>query len=303
MQLQSSLHQVLQRKGYQQVVTRCLQAEAGTDPHVEPFHLHYEPAMDQRAEKGELFLHTSPEFDMKRLICRGMKDIYQIGPVFRQGELSEYHTPEFTMAEWYRTGWTWTELMEEVESLVVELLGDSILFKGRTIKLATPFPRVEVIHALQEAGVDTLQWQKLAPPDYAEAFYQAVVEKLQPWLDLKGPLFLTGFPAPLALLAELQDKEPMLSQRFELFIAGVELANGCTELTDPAEHKKRFQEDTAIRKRLGKNPLPFPQKLYDDIKEFGLPPCAGVALGEDRLAMLATGAENIEQVQALPFAD
>lgn len=303
MQLQSSLHQALQRKGYKQVSTRCLQPEAGPDPHIEPFHLHYEPGMDRRAERGKLYLHTSPEFDMKRLICRGMKDIYQVGPVFRQGELGDIHSPEFTMAEWYRPGWNWIELMEELESLIVELLGSSIFFRGRSIKLEPPLPRVNVTKALQEAGVNTSKWEGLDPPHYAEAFYQAFVDQLQPWLDLKDALFLTGFPAPLALLAALQEEEPWLSERFELIIAGLELANGCTELVDPEEHKRRFEQDNAIRERLGKSPLPFPQRLYDDIRKFGMPPCAGVALGVDRLAMIATGAEKIEQVQALPFAD
>ncbi len=301
MELQSSLHRILQKKSYQPVSTSCMGPEVGPDPQIEPFCLNYEPYMDKHVGKTAMYLHTSPEFAMKRLLCRGMKNIYQIGPVFRQGEMGKLHTPEFTMAEWYRNGFDWTSLMDEVEEIISELLPETLSFQGRTINMRSPFPRVSVLQAMEEAGVNTKEWEKLQPPDYAEAFYQAYVEKLEQWLEKKDAIFLVDFPAPLALLAKLREDGPGLAERFELIIAGVEVANGCTELTDHREHRERFEADNAIREKLGKTVLPFPQKLYDDIKNFGMPSCAGVALGVDRLAMIATDADNIEQVQALPF--
>ncbi len=303
MQLQTSLHQILKKKGYQQVATSCIQPQAGLDSQIDPFLVHYRPAMEPRVEEGNLYLHTSPEFAMKRLLSRGMKNIYQIGPVFRQGELGPLHSPEFTMAEWYHNGWTWTELMHEVEQVIIELVGKSLSFRDRTVELAPPFPRISVLDAMEEKGVNTAQWDKLSDPDYAEAFYRAYVDALQPWLDQNNALFLVDFPQQNALLSRLQPHRPELAERFELIISGVELANGCTELTDPAEHKKRFEKENAIRQKLGKDPLPFPERLFRDIQKFGMPPCAGVALGVDRLAMLYTAAENIEQVQAHGFAD
>ena len=301
MELQSSLHRLLQKRSCQPVATNCMGPEVGPDPQIEPFNLTYEPYMDKQVGKTDLYLHTSPEFAMKRLLCRGMKNIYQIAPVFRQGEMGKLHTPEFTMAEWYRSGFDWTGLMDEVEEIVSELLPNTLSFQGRTINLHRPFPRVSVLQAMEKAGVNTTEWEKLQAPDYAEAFYQAYVEKLEPWLEKKDALFLVDFPEPLALLAKLREDKPGLAERFELIIAGVEVANGCTELTDHREHQKRFEADNAIRKKLGKTALPFPQKLYDDIKNLGMPSCAGVALGVDRLAMIATDADNIERVQALPF--
>jgi len=303
MQLQSRLRAALQNRGYQEAVTPVLQPAPGPDPEIEPIIAPYAPLMEPDPPGREMYLHTSPEFAMKRLLCRGLGAIYQIGPVFRQGESGPLHSPEFTMAEWYRAGWTYRELMQEVEAVIAQTLGDRVTVGGKDIHLTPPLPRVSVAEAMKEAGVDPGPWRGTGPGEWLDRFHDAFVARVEPWLAGKGAVFLTDFPAPAALLGKMKDDDPFTAERFELIIAGVEIANGCTELTDPAEHRLRFQAEQELRRRRGKKVFPLPEAFLHDLDSLGLPPCAGVALGVDRLAMIAAGAGRIEQVQAFGFAE
>jgi lysyl-tRNA synthetase class 2 len=331
MKLQSRLRASLEKRGYQEVVTPALQTAPGPDPEIAPVIAAYMPLMEPEPAARDMFLHTSPEFAMKRLLCRGLGAIYQIGPVFRQGESGPRHSPEFTMAEWYRAGWTYLELMQEVEAVVVDAVGESVTVGGARVNITPPIPRISVAAAMKLSGIDAGAWIGLGVAEWQGRFHEAFVARLEPWLKRQGAVFLVDFPAPLALLSRLQDNPDSpdnpdiqdnlnpggagaltrafrafathaTAQRFELVIGGIEIANGCTELTDPAEHRRRFAADQELRRLRGKKIFPLPEAFLRDLETLGLPPCAGVALGVDRLAMIAAGVERIEQVQAFPFA-
>jgi len=300
MRLVTCLRASLQRRGYQEVITGCLQESAGPDPEIEPFSVPYRPRMEPEPGARTLFLHPSPEFAMKRLLCRGLPAIYQLGPAFRQGELGPGHAPEFLMAEWYRAGWNYRDLMAEVEAVVTETVGGEVYVNGRKLRLEPPFPRLSVSEALAAAGVKQSELQGADERERRERFYHVFVDRLEPWLARQGALFLADFPPELALLARLGPGG--LAERFELIVAGVELANGATELYAAADYRRRFERDRAIRAASGKPDLPLPAAFLRDLDEFGLPDCAGVAVGVDRLAQLAAGAARLEEVQAFPFS-
>lgn len=301
MRLQARLRARLEQSGYHEVATFALQPAPGMDPQLEPISAIYRPLMDRRLAERMLYLHTSPEFAMKRLLCRDMKKIYQLGPAFRQGELGPLHTPEFTIAEWYQAGWTWSELMQETEKIVCDLLEGTAIVRAKKINLSPPLPRIAVDEAFRQVGVDLSRWDRLDHQQYRENFERAYLDKLEPWLEKQGALFLTRFPEPLALLAKLEPGPEPTAERFELIVGGIELANGCSELTDPDENLDRINRDLEARRRLGKAAPPPPRAFINDLKSPGLPECAGAALGVERLAMIALGADTIEQVQALPF--
>ena len=283
-------------------MTSCLQQSAGTDAEIEPFTLEYRPLMEP-APATTLYLHTSPEFAMKRLLCRGAGPIFSVGPAFRQGECGPLHSPEFCMAEWYRPGWGSEELMTEVEELVIDVTDGRVMADGREVRLAPPFPRVTMDEAFAAAGIDPRSREFIRGSDEREVreeFYRAYVDRVEPWLAGQGAVFLTDFPPALAMLARLAP-DGRTAERFELIVAGVELANGATELTDPAEYRRRFAIDQAARAAGAKPASPLPDAFLNDLENLGLPPCAGVALGVDRLAMLAMGASRVDEVQAFPF--
>jgi lysyl-tRNA synthetase class 2 len=301
MKLQARLRRALENRGYQEVTTFALQPDSGGDPQIEPFAADYLPGMEPEPPARRFFLHTSPEFAMKRLLCRGLGAIYQICPAFRQGEHGAIHSPEFTMAEWYRAGFAYEELMAETEAVVAEAIEDPLRDPGPKLSLPRPWPRISVAEAFSRAGVDSASWQGLSEREYRLAFDRAWVERLEPWLKDQAAAFLTDFPRPYALLSRLRDDGPEVAERFELVMAGIEIANGCAELTDPAEHRRRFAADREIRAQFGRPALPAPEAFLADLETLGLPPCAGVALGVDRLAMVAAGARRLAEVQAFPF--
>ena len=166
MKIQSRLRQALEKRGYQEVTTPLLQTNSGADPEIEPFILSYSPLMEPSPPGRELCLHTSPEFAMKRLLASGLSAIYQICPVFRQGEKGTLHSPEFTMAEWYRAGWTCIELMQELERLLVEVIGDKARVRVNLVPISLPHPRITVAQALTIASVDTNGWEDLPPAEW-----------------------------------------------------------------------------------------------------------------------------------------
>ncbi len=285
MEIQAGLRAALQSRGYREVVTPILHHQAGTDPEIEPMAVPYLPRMDRATAPDLLYAHTSPEFAMKRLLMREPGPVYQICQVMRQGELGAMHSPEFTMAEWYRPGIGCLELMDEVEKIVRGLLpergpGGEVFDHARA-----PFLRISFRDAATAAGAEP-------PPDSGRAerlewFYRVCVDRLDPWLSERGAVFIHDFPAEAAVLAKLKDDDPTVAERFELFIDGIEVANGAAELADPAEHRRRFELDRALREARGAARPPPPECFLADLEKFGLPPCAGVALGVERLAAAA----------------
>lgn len=237
---------------------------------------------------GDFFLQTSPELCMKRLLAAGHERLFQICPCFRQGERGRLHLPEFQMLEWYQAGGTYRELMAECEELLWEVaeVCDARLAR---VDLEPPWPRLTVAEAFAEyAGLS---------PEAALAggvYEEVLVEKVEPHLGLASPTFLCDYPAELASLARLKPENPQLAERFELYLGGIELANGFTELTDPAEQRQRFIRERALIVQAGRDPGPMPESFLRALAS--LPAAAGIALGLDRLVMLLTGAANLEAV-------
>ena len=252
------------------------------------------------------YLHTSPEYAMKRLLAAGSGDIYQICHVVRGLECSPLHNPEFTLIEWYRAGFTLEALMDEVEALVRGLLGAVASGRaGERVSYREAFSR--------ELGLDPLsasvaQLQEAAQP---LGFRGDAHTSRDTWLELLmgsriGPrlggnalTFVYGYPASQAALARLDARDPRTALRFELYCDGIELANGFHELAAAAEQRARFARDNAERHRRGL-PVAAPDERLLAALEAGLPDCAGVALGFDRTFMLASGAAEIEEVLAFP---
>ena len=240
-----------------------------------------EPHIDCPAS-GDWFLRASPELQMKKLLAAGLPRIYQIGPCFREGERGRRHSPEFTMLEWYRAEADYTDIARDMEELV-----RAILWARGSAPL--PFARLTVREAyIRWAGWDPVEdWNQ-------DRFDFDMATKIEPNLP-KGPLFLTDYPSPAASLARLKAEDPRVAERWELYVDGMELANAFTELTDSAEQRKRFEAARAERRVLGEADYPLDEDFLFALAR--MPPAGGVALGVDRLVMLACGAASIDEVR------
>ncbi len=248
---------------------------------------------------GSRYLITSPELQMKRLLAAGYDKIFQICHCFRQGERSEEHLPEFTMLEWYRLEPEIDRLLEDCQWLITgaaRALGTYPLVtrQGIAVDLSPPWHRLTVSEAFERfAG-----WRPGAHPD-PDRFDVDLVEKVEPSLPRDKPVFLEGYPASMASLARLDPAAPQTALRFELYIGGLELANGFAELTDAAEQEERFEAERAAREKAGKSTYPLDRHFLFALQE-GLAPCVGIALGLDRLAMVLTGAASVDEIVAFP---
>lgn len=341
--LYAQLDQFFAARGFIQVMTPAWVAEPGTDIYLDPFAATFRPEGAARGDhRRDLtgWLHTSPEFAMKRLLVEGFERIWQRCPAWRNGEVSERHTPEFTIVEWYRAWDPVEAIMDDVEALV-RLATDGLarLATGgsiREIDLRSPFKRMTMQQLVAQscAGLDLLealdydslraacqrhgllphrvnaphrpqtgQLYALKPSDqpvgedprWAELFFELQITHIDPALEHMGAVFITDWPAPLAVLAARDPKDPRVAKRFELYVGGLELTNGFEELTDPHEQRARFTEDLRARAQEDMAPLPLPSRFLAAL-EHGMPPSAGVALGLDRLLMLAIGAPTIQHV-------
>jgi lysyl-tRNA synthetase class 2 len=252
-----------------------------------------------------LFLHTSPEYAMKRLLAAGARDIYQVCQVFRGAERGRQHNPEFTMLEWYRLGFSLEDLMREVADLVRKLLGvelplEFLSYRDAVRRHAGLDPLDATHQALQGAaqalGFDGQHSQAAGRDELLDLIMGAQVG---PKLGASTLTFVHRYPASQAALARLDVGDPRLALRFELYHRGVELANGYHELANAAEQRKRFADDQAARRTRGLPTFEFDQHLLAAL-DAGLPDCAGVALGFDRVLMLAIGAASIDEVLTFP---
>lgn len=261
------------------------------------------------AGAAPLYLHTSPEYAMKRLLAAGSGDIYQICHVVRGFEAGRLHNPEFVLIEWYRTRFTLEALMDEVDALVRALLGDAAGdFTTQRVSYREAFQsalELDPFTASDAALADAAR--TLAPSaTAAQCDRDGLLELLMgarvgPALGRHALTFVHGYPASQAALARIDAQDPRRALRFELYCEGLELANGFHELADAREQRRRFEADNAERTRRGL-PVAAPDERLLAALESGLPDCAGVALGFERLMMLATGARHIEEVLAFPTA-
>jgi lysyl-tRNA synthetase class 2 len=254
-----------------------------------------------RAEGG--YLITSPELHMKRLLVGGLPRIYQIARVSRAEELGALHEPEFTMLEWYRAFADSQDVIHDAETLIhgaVKALSGaaSVHVNGRLVDVTPPFTRLTVKAAFREFGaVDDAATLAARDPD---RYFQILVDAVEPALaESPRPIVLHDFPLSQAALARPCDHDPGVADRFEIYVAGVELCNGFGELTDPREQRRRFEMELARRQRAGAPLHPIDERFLAALDE-GMPPSAGNALGVDRLVALALGTTRIEDVTAFP---
>jgi len=303
--LLSDIRDFFRRAGVLEVETPIASMHANTDPAIESFVTRF---TGPGAAGGlPLYLHTSPEFPMKRLLAAGAGPIYQICKVFRDGEVGRLHNPEFTLLEWYRPGYDHHRLMDEVAALVQSLLDAPCPVEH--LSYADAFERFlgvnphgcsapalrELAMAQQIAGADTLEL-----PDRDAWLDLLMSHCIEPRLGQGGLCFIYDYPASQASLARVREGEFPVAERFELYMEGLELANGFHELSDAREQRLRFEADLQKRAAQGKAAPPMDEWLLEALEE-GLPKCAGVALGVDRLLMRLTGAKNIEEVLAFPL--
>jgi lysyl-tRNA synthetase class 2 len=316
-------------QGFWEVETPILSRDVVVDAYLEPFVTRAQAgsacARPDRAD--ELFLQTSPEFGMKRLVASGASAIFQITRAFRRGEIGERHNPEFTLVEWYRTGSTYHEQMSLVEEFVsgffehiatIKKSGRVDFPRGVPGPPRRPFQRSSYDLAFEEAlGQRVLSHSAAelariadaigvhAPPglaaDDVDGWLNLLLAlRVEPVLARKPALFLYDYPPGQAALARIRPGTPAVAERFELYLGGIEICNGYQELTDADELRRRIELQAALRRRDGNRPLP-PQSRLLDAMDAGLPECAGVALGFDRLLMSAVGATSLAEVMAFPF--
>jgi len=279
-----------------EVETPLISIAGNTDPEIQSI----------RTDKGG-YLRTSPEFALKRLLAAGSGDIFELGRVFRAAESGRSHNPEFTMLEWYRTGFSYHRLMDEVEVLVRrcgrgkfdQWPMQRLSFKQLFLQYVDLDPFTAGIQGLSakaaEHGIDDIE---LDHKQWLDLLISAVI---QPALPEECLTFVYDFPAGQAALARIRQGNPPLAERFELYLGRTELANGYQELTDAIEQQQRFDCDNKQREKRGQAIYEIDQHLLKAL-EYGLADCAGVALGVDRLLMAISGADSISEVTAFPFS-
>ncbi|RZA06001.1 MAG: EF-P lysine aminoacylase GenX [Proteobacteria bacterium] len=315
-----ALRQFFYNQGFQEVSTPALQISPGLEPHLQAFQTDLiDPVGGRRCPR---YLHTSPEFAMKKLLASGMEKIFQVAQVFRNRERSGTHHPEFSMLEWYRVGEPYTKLMDDCEGLLracKQAAGGPPVFRyrGKEARADLPFARVTVQEAFEKyAGINLLatidDYALPAPGKLLEAcrsagihtapddtwedlFFRIFLEKIEAHLGVGVPTILTDYPISMAALSRPKPGAPHLAERFEVYVCGLELANAFGELTDAKVQRARFEADMEKKQKLYGERYPIDEDFLRALEE-GLPECSGIALGVDRLAMLATGAPEIDDV-------
>ena len=308
--LASAVRAFFDARGYLEVETPYAVPTPGEEVHLSAC------ATERIAPDGQrtrLWLHTSPEFAMKKLLVGGAGPIFQLARVWRNGEGSDLHGPEFTMLEWYCPGATLDDLIVETHALLRAVLPPVVECRGvRTdlrsverLTLAEAFARDVGADLLASAGdASALAAQAgvalRAGEDWEDLFFRLLLGRIEPGIGHARPTFLTHWPAAQAALARRDPADPRVAERFELFVCGMELANAFVELTDAGEQRARFVADRARRTALyGEAGWPLDEAFLAALAH-GMPPSAGIALGFDRLAMIAAGAARIDDVTWLP---
>ena len=270
--------------GYLEVETPCRIPAPAPESHIDA------------VPSSTWFLHTSPELCMKRMMAAGYEKVFQICRCWRERERGSLHLPEFTLLEWYGAGGDYRSLMEECEELIRFLAqaigtGRTIHFRECEVDLSSPWERISVKEA----------FQRLARTTATEAleknlFDEIMVQEIEPKLGLRKPTFLYDYPAERGTLARWKSEDPTVAERFELYMGGVELANGFSELVDSEEQRKRFLMENENRQTRGKPIYSMPDRFLAELDD--MPPSAGIALGVDRLVMVFLDAKTIDEVVA-----
>ncbi len=289
-------------RGVLEVETPLLSTATVTDPHLSSMSCRFDgPGGAGR----KLYLQTSPEYAMKRLLAAGSGPIYQMGKAFRDGETGSRHNPEFTMLEWYRPGFDHHDLMDEMDDLLNEVLGTSPAERSSYAELFQRYAGInphdsstgELRRLARALGLKELE--NLETEDRDDWLNLVLTHFIEPNLGRARPSFIYDYPVSQSALARVRTGDPPVAERFEVYVRGIELANGFHELTDPAEQRRRFKADLFRRKTMGKEQVPIDEYLLSALAS-GMPSCAGVALGVDRLVMLAAGFDRLTDVIAFP---
>jgi lysyl-tRNA synthetase class 2 len=324
------------REEFAEVDTPILQVSPGNEVHLQAFATELKgPRAD---EHRQLYLHTSPEFAMKKLLVAGVPRLYQFAHAFRNGERSSRHHPEFTMLEWYRSQKADDDRDQGSENPFQSIMKDCVELVRAAAKAADkkrfsangticdPFGGWETLSVLEAfrryADIDLLATidnprapdaallakearrtdMRTVPDDsWNDLFFRIMGEKIEPFLGKDRPTFLCDYPVNQAALARPKKDDPRLAERLELYICGIELANGFGELTDADEQLRRFKADMDLKEKLHGERYPIDGDFLAAL-HFGMPQSAGIALGADRLVMLCAGVENIDDVLWLPVA-
>ena len=292
-----------EERGVLEVTTPIISHAANTEPAIESIPAGYTSVGS--GEEQRCFLHTSPEFPMKRLLAAGIGPIYQLCRVFRNGERGRYHNPEFSLLEWYRPGFDHHMLMDEVEALAKRLLPAVSGYQRYAYhQLFSEHVGLELEYATEDKLLTKARESGIVVPSKYESVWLEEVlfeHYVVPELARKGAVFVYDYPPQQASLARLSGTSPVVAERFELYVDGIELANGFHELTAAGEQRARFEEDNRRRRSQGLEEMPLDEHFLDAL-EFGLPECAGVALGLDRLLMIRNRCDHIDEVIAFPFS-
>jgi lysyl-tRNA synthetase class 2 len=301
--LNALIRRFFAERGVLEVETPILSVAGNTDANIESFSLDFQGTAGAGAAKR--WLRTSPEYPLKRLLAAGVGNCYELGRVFRNGESGRLHNPEFTMLEWYRIGWTHHQLMDEC----AELVRDAMRLAGRSVSVRETSFR-QLYH--DSLGLDPLtaseaelraplavfdiRAQGLSRDDWLDLL---MTHMIQPTIPPNRVLMVYDYPKSQAALARIRQGDVPVAERFELYLGPFELANGYRELKDPVEQRERFQRDLGLRARRGTAQPPIDERLIAALP--GLPDCAGVALGVDRLLLAMLGSDRLADVLAFPF--
>lgn len=323
-EITSATRAFFSQQGFIEVETPALQRSPGLEPHLKAFSTELVGASPD--DRGKAYLHTSPEYTMKKLLVAGLPRSFQLARVFRNGERSSTHHPEFTMLEWYRAHAGYRDLIADVEGLfgaVAGVMGSERMMTYRG-KHCDPRAKIDVVTVAEAFGtyiqIDLLGTiddpaepdprplielaeglgYRCAPDDrWDDVFFRLFLDRIEPNLGNGRPTVLIDYPACMAALARIKPDDPRLCERFEVYSCGLELANAFGELTDADEQRRRFEADLEFRQSRYGDALPIDEDFLSAL-EFGMPPSAGIALGFDRLVMLATAATSVEDVLWAP---
>ena len=308
--LHAAMRQWFAGEGFLEVETPILQAAPGAEVHLTGFATEWELP---DGESRERWLHSSPEFAMKKLLAGGLPRIFQFARVFRNAEGSALHHPEFTMLEWYRSGVGYEAIMADCAALLATLGVDQLRWNGQVCDPRAEPERLTVADAfVRHAGVDLFATMGNAEAlsgasgvamhagdTWEDVFFRIMFEKIERRLGMGRPTILCEYPISMAALARAKPGDSRVAERFELYVCGVELANAFGELTDPRIQRERLEADMDLKDRLYGVRWPVDEDFLAAL-DHGLPDCSGIALGFDRLVMLASGAGRIEDVLWLP---